>query len=795
MVLFYRHTILQQEMRKDRYWIEKLMQSALVPVSSEYKPDAPDRAAASSLYYDGTLEQDVTSFTKLAQSEFTPFDITLSYQKMDIDLLALAPIKQAELKRYEAVLSVTNLMDRGAYVAIDVSFGRERVREVNPVSRQDIYNAEATASKEKQVLEPGSSEIIDTKAPNKPYNRAVIVQIPEIEITEEEQMNPPKEPELLKTLHPRPYSAPPAIDYDWEKLLVQEFAQNYDESQKAEESFVNPPEISVFVPSNLVRPKPGRSKHKSEEKYYEEKLFNPEAEKIVWVGPSIKAQPIGLVERLKLKETKSLLSKPSEAKSLEFAEIPVVELLEAQVSKELSVGASNLELLQAEPVLNVAKLEITGTSAVNIKSEPGLRDLIQAIYDNDFDEIERILDGREHLLDKYVMQAGKIEDEEEFGNAQLLATNGEISTWLKLEDNRVFIKDLPEIQVAIDQSENSDLEDEGETDLFFGANIDWASSRKVLKAKFSTTSKSKTDYKEAEKDNFDSMFQNHTSPLHLSVILGHEKATYALLKNGADPNLQDLEGYTPMHYAVMQSNNNVVAILYSKFDTINENLRSYRDKETATELAAYLGEVDIFNCLMPNNADLISLRHLKKAMLGKSSEMVKTILENKVFAAKLSEGHAGSILTHAAKIGTSEIFEVALEFCKEKGQNGLFQDQVEQNIFHHIFKASDALKKAEMMKAYVGKAAFSHLMKFGDSHHDTPLHSAAKENHMGYSSLKYLAGGESFSAIQRKQNLVSKFFNRKSKTDEFKLLNNDGVTPDQIYEAYLIGAGLEETSL
>ncbi|KAL7296331.1 hypothetical protein TKK_0010345 [Trichogramma kaykai] len=65
------------------------------------------------------------------------------------------------------------------------------------------------------------------------------------------------------------------------------------------------------------------------------------------------------------------------------------------------------------------------------------------------------------------------------------------------------------------------------------------------------------------------------SPLHLALKHGHKKVTELLLRNGANPNLANDEGLTPLHFICQNKKNrfeckNEVAELMNLFFTIND---------------------------------------------------------------------------------------------------------------------------------------------------------------------------------------------------------------------------------
>lgn len=58
--------------------------------------------------------------------------------------------------------------------------------------------------------------------------------------------------------------------------------------------------------------------------------------------------------------------------------------------------------------------------------------------------------------------------------------------------------------------------------------------------------------------------ENRRSALHFAAALGNEDMARLLLEAGADPNLQDREGYTCMHMAAGYSHTGTLAVLLER---------------------------------------------------------------------------------------------------------------------------------------------------------------------------------------------------------------------------------------
>ncbi len=99
------------------------------------------------------------------------------------------------------------------------------------------------------------------------------------------------------------------------------------------------------------------------------------------------------------------------------------------------------------------------------------------------------------------------------------------------------------------------------------------------------------------------------TPLHLAVEINSVNSTKALLLNGADPNIRDNEGKTPLHYAVGATPENLLNTMTNEATKgnveivklllehgANPNLRDY-DKQTPLDYAQRLNEPEIIYLL------------------------------------------------------------------------------------------------------------------------------------------------------------------------------------------------------
>lgn len=91
------------------------------------------------------------------------------------------------------------------------------------------------------------------------------------------------------------------------------------------------------------------------------------------------------------------------------------------------------------------------------------------------------------------------------------------------------------------------------------------------------------------------------SPLHYSVLRGHQHAVLLLLHAGADINIQDSEGNSPLHTACMNGHENCVKglIYYSENSIFKIDIdRTNRSGNTALHIACRWGYLPIVSVLL-----------------------------------------------------------------------------------------------------------------------------------------------------------------------------------------------------
>ncbi|KAK7074366.1 hypothetical protein SK128_009451 [Halocaridina rubra] len=102
------------------------------------------------------------------------------------------------------------------------------------------------------------------------------------------------------------------------------------------------------------------------------------------------------------------------------------------------------------------------------------------------------------------------------------------------------------------------------------------------------------------------------APLHIAARTGSVKVLKMLIGNGADATAIDEDGYTPLHVAVENNNDDVVDELLKHQENKNENFSDLLDvpnnaQKTSLHFAAHTGNLDIFKRLLEAGADITAI--------------------------------------------------------------------------------------------------------------------------------------------------------------------------------------------
>lgn len=135
-----------------------------------------------------------------------------------------------------------------------------------------------------------------------------------------------------------------------------------------------------------------------------------------------------------------------------------------------------------------------------------------------------------------------------------------------------------------------------------------------------------------------------------------------LLEHGANPNQSDLEGLTPLHWAVFTLNNQIIELLIKNHADLNA-----KDKKglAPLHLSISLGHIESTKILIDAHADInqqdargVAPLHL--AVIAKHSEIVELLIQKKVDVnLKLKNGN--SVLHIAVNDGSVKIVQLLIE--------------------------------------------------------------------------------------------------------------------------------------
>uniref|UniRef100_A0ABD2WSC3 Uncharacterized protein n=1 Tax=Trichogramma kaykai TaxID=54128 RepID=A0ABD2WSC3_9HYME len=97
------------------------------------------------------------------------------------------------------------------------------------------------------------------------------------------------------------------------------------------------------------------------------------------------------------------------------------------------------------------------------------------------------------------------------------------------------------------------------------------------------------------------------TPLHFALVWGHRQVAELLLRRGADPNMTDKDGSSPLHISCMRNKDyNIVTVLFEVSD--EKHLRVQVNAQdnlgrTPLHLALYWGQKKVVELLLKNGAD------------------------------------------------------------------------------------------------------------------------------------------------------------------------------------------------
>lgn len=94
----------------------------------------------------------------------------------------------------------------------------------------------------------------------------------------------------------------------------------------------------------------------------------------------------------------------------------------------------------------------------------------------------------------------------------------------------------------------------------------------------------------------------HDTPLHDAARDMNKEKVKTLLANKADPNSTNDSGWTPLHWAAMSGDNDIIALLVAA--NANANVAEHSGGKTPLHLGAIFGHLETVKLLVANHADL-----------------------------------------------------------------------------------------------------------------------------------------------------------------------------------------------
>nr|XP_019526604.2 ankyrin-3-like [Aedes albopictus] len=128
----------------------------------------------------------------------------------------------------------------------------------------------------------------------------------------------------------------------------------------------------------------------------------------------------------------------------------------------------------------------------------------------------------------------------------------------------------------------------------------------------------------------DAKYDGDLAPLHSAIKYGRIKLVQILLRNGADINIQNSEGWSALHYAVHRKRIDIAELLIDKGIEVNSRSKS---NWNALHIACNNGDAELANMLIENGAELLMRTNEDKTALDLAAssgctEIVITIINN-----------------------------------------------------------------------------------------------------------------------------------------------------------------------
>ena len=218
--------------------------------------------------------------------------------------------------------------------------------------------------------------------------------------------------------------------------------------------------------------------------------------------------------------------------------------------------------------------------------------------------------------------------------------------------------------------------------------------------------------------------------LIIAIDNKHPKIADYLISVGADVNLEDIDGYSPLMYACMIADLALVQKLLST--GANVRARSKKEKATALHFAAVYSNSDIFNKLIASGADINAkdiggFTVLHFAVQGGNIETVKLIL-NTGYNVNTKNNDGATALFRVEFVSDESLSLEIARMLIEAGADVNVKDNKGNTPLHYLTKNNPSL--IQLLSASGAD------VNARNSYGDTPLHIAAY--HGNISSMRKL---------------------------------------------------------
>ena len=192
----------------------------------------------------------------------------------------------------------------------------------------------------------------------------------------------------------------------------------------------------------------------------------------------------------------------------------------------------------------------------------------------------------------------------------------------------------------------------------------------------------------------DSINKEGTTPLMIAAASDKLQAVKCLLKQGADPSLQDNTGWNVLHHASEGGSPKVIELMLSHVRSIDS---ISKEGSTSLMIAAGNDKLQALKCLLKQGADP-SLQDSKGcnvlhyASLGGNPEVIELMLSNVPSIDSISKEGVTPLMIAA---GNDKL--QAVKCLLKQGADPSFQDNTGWNVLHHASRSGNVAIMEEIL--------------------------------------------------------------------------------------------------